>query len=48
MKPHFLTFTGIDADTDLDRVHDLSRRYPLEWGVLFSPDKPVPDGSRLF
>lgn len=39
MKPHFLTFTGIDADTDLDRVHDLSRRYPLEWGVLFSPDR---------
>lgn len=39
MKPHFLTFTGVDADTDFDRVLDLSRRFPLEWGVLFSPDR---------
>lgn len=39
MKPAFLTFTGVDADTDLDRMLDLSRRFPLEWGVLFSPDR---------
>ena len=39
MKPNFLTFTGVDADTDLDRLEALSRRFPLEWGVLFSPDR---------
>ena len=39
MKPQFLTFTGIDADTDFTRVHDLSQVYPIEWGVLFSPER---------
>ena len=37
--PDFMTFTGIDAWTDLDRVEDLSRRYPIEWGILFSPKR---------
>ncbi len=39
MKPAFLTFTGIDASTDLARVEYLSSIYPIEWGVLFSPDR---------
>ena len=39
MKPAFLTFTGIDAGTDLARVESLSNTYPIEWGVLFSPDR---------
>lgn len=36
IKPNFITFTGIDERTDYDRVIDLSRRYPVEWGILFS------------
>lgn len=35
--PAFITFTGLDAWTDLDRAEALSRRYAIEWGVLFSP-----------
>jgi hypothetical protein len=35
--PAFVTFTGLDASVDLDRVEALSRRYPIEWGILFSP-----------
>jgi hypothetical protein len=38
-KPDFVTFTGIDARTDIDRVRDLSSRYPIEWGILFSPSR---------
>jgi hypothetical protein len=38
-RPTFITFTGLDAWTDLDRVEALSSRYPIEWGVLFSPDR---------
>src|SRR5689334_7654435 len=34
--PEFVTFTGIDARTDIARVEDLSSRYPVEWGILFS------------
>ncbi len=34
------TLTGVDTHTDLDRVFDLSRRYPFaEWGVLYSPGR---------
>lgn len=36
-KPEFVTITGIDERTDLDRVAELSDRYPIEWGVLFHP-----------
>lgn len=36
-NPEFITFTGIDDRTDLDAVEALSKRYPVEWGVLFSP-----------
>jgi hypothetical protein len=37
IKPKSITFTGIDARTDPTRVMDLSARYPVEWGILFSP-----------
>jgi hypothetical protein len=55
--PDFITFTGLDARTDLDRAVALTRRYPIEWGVLFSPtrqgrDNRYPDDngtlSRIF
>lgn len=36
LQPNFVTFTGIDKFTDLNRCKDLSDRYPIEWGVLFS------------
>lgn len=37
--PKFITFTGFDAHTDVARMISLSKRYPIEWGVLFSPDR---------
>lgn len=35
MKPRWITFTGLDAQTDMGRVEALTKRYPTEWGVLF-------------
>jgi phosphoribosylanthranilate isomerase len=37
--PEFVTITGLDENTDLGRVLDLSARYPIEWAVLFSWNK---------
>lgn len=37
--PQFITFTGADAHTDIDRMASLSCRYPIEWGILFSPKR---------
>lgn len=39
LKPDFVTFTGLDEKTDPASVLDLSRRYPVEWGILFSPTR---------
>ena len=36
-KPKFITFTGIDERTDLIAAYNLARKYPIEWGVLYSP-----------
>lgn len=33
-KPIFVTFTGVDDQTDLGRLTELSQRYPCEWGIL--------------
>lgn len=38
-KPQFITFTGIDADTDMLEAHTLANDYPIEFGVLFSPSR---------
>lgn len=35
--PRFITFTGVDAHTDVAEMCALSHLYPIEWGVLFSP-----------
>lgn len=43
MKPEFITFTGLDTQTDIDRVIDISSRYRVEWGVLFSPKRQGTD-----
>lgn len=37
-NPDHVTFTGLDEKTDLLRVKDLSDQYPVEWGILFSPN----------
>lgn len=39
IRPKFITFTGIDERTDPRRVMELSKRYPIEWGILFSRQK---------
>ncbi|TAI67621.1 hypothetical protein [Bradyrhizobium sp. Leo170] len=39
MKPEFITFTGVDNWTSIDGMIALSSRYPIEWGVLFSPKR---------
>lgn len=38
-KPRFVTFTGVDDQTDLEEMCRLSRAYPIEWAVLFSPKR---------
>lgn len=38
-SPRFITFTGADEFTDIDRMVSLSKRYPIEWGILFSPKR---------
>jgi hypothetical protein len=37
--PEFITFTGVDANTPIRELVALSQRYPIEWGVLFSPSR---------
>jgi hypothetical protein len=37
--PRFVTFTGVDEHTPIEGMAALSKRYPIEWGVLFSPSR---------
>lgn len=37
--PQLVTFTGVDENTSLLALQVLSADYPVEWGVLFSPDR---------
>jgi hypothetical protein len=50
--PEFITFTGVDANTPIRELVALSQRYPIEWGVLFSPsrhdDPRYPSTSYVF
>jgi hypothetical protein len=39
VRPNFITFTGIDQYTDLERVASLSGRYPIEWAILYSRNR---------
>jgi len=41
--PDFITFTGADDKTDIGGMLDLSRHYPIEWGILFSPKRQGED-----
>lgn len=36
-RPEFITFTGVDDRTPIVDLIALSRRYSVEWGILFSP-----------
>lgn len=38
-KPDLITFTGVDRSTDVAEMVRLSAVYPIEWGVLFSPNR---------
>jgi hypothetical protein len=38
-KPAFITFTGVDEWTSQAGMLHLSSSYPIEWGILFSPDR---------
>lgn len=38
-NPKFITFTGADDHTDIDEMSTLSGKYPIEWGILFSPSR---------
>lgn len=42
-KPEFITFTGADDHTDVREMQALSARYPIEWGILFSPTRQGTD-----
>lgn len=42
-KPEFITFTGVDDDTDPAGLMELASLYPIEWGILFSPDRQGKD-----
>ncbi len=37
--PDFITFTGADSFTDIGEMCRLAARYPIEWGILFSPSR---------
>jgi hypothetical protein len=39
MKPEFITFTGVDDDTDPAGLVLLADDYPVEFGLLFSPKR---------
>ena len=38
-KPAFITFTGVDAETDPADLVRLADDYPVEFGLLFSPKR---------
>lgn len=37
--PEFITFTGLDSQTDLSRALHIATVYPVEFGVLFSESR---------
>lgn len=38
-QPLFITFTGADDATSVDGMVALAARYPIEWAILFSPNR---------
>src|ERR1700732_2418570 len=38
-QPAFVTFTGVDRADLLPGMQALSKRFPIEWGVLIDPDQ---------
>ena len=46
MRPIHITFTGLDRQTPVDELVALSKRFSIEWGILFHPDRQGEAGSR--
>ncbi|MBN8740679.1 MAG: hypothetical protein BGP24_14885 [Lysobacterales bacterium 69-70] len=49
--PDFITFTGADDRTCVNWMRNIATKYPVEWGVLFSPsrqgvDQRYPGGDK--
>ena len=42
-EPQFITFTGVDEYTSIDGMIKIADRYPVEWGILFSPSRQGKD-----
>lgn len=38
-RPRFITFTGVDDSCDVSQLRILQRDYPVEFGVLFAPNR---------
>lgn len=38
-RPKLITFTGADDSTDVEQMMSLSLDYPVEFGILFSPQR---------
>jgi len=53
--PKFISFTGLDERTDLERANKLAQQYPIEWAILYGnpdngpryPATPLPILTRL-
>ena len=39
MTPDHITFTGVGHQTSIQAMAELSRQYPFEWAMLFSPKR---------
>lgn len=37
--PDFITFTGADNETNINKMENLGADYPIEWAILFSPKR---------
>ena len=46
--PAFITFTGADQFSDIMGMRELSEQYPIEWGLLFSPDRQGIKGQNRY
>lgn len=46
--PKFITFTGVDANTDLSACRDLAAQYPVEFAVLYSRTRTEPRYTGVF
>lgn len=49
MKLKTVTITGADNNTDIDKMIEISKKYPfVEWGILFSPLRNLGKGESRY